>query len=145
MSASEVYKILAIRQKVFIVEQKCLYLDADGLDRDAWHLFGCDLHGTLIAYARLLPPNTRYKEPSIGRVIVSQKVRGIGLGRQLIHRCIEQCESEYPGETIRVSAQTYLEKFYRSFGFESVGQSYDDGGIEHIGMVKRDVGKLSEE
>ncbi len=127
--------MLAARQQVFMVEQACLYLDADGLDTQAWHLFGTDPDAALMAYARLLPPHTRYPEPSIGRVLVAKAARGIGLGRTLLTRCLEKCEAEYGDQTVRISAQVYLSAFYESFGFEVVGQPYDDGGIAHVKMV----------
>ena len=83
------YDILAVRQQVFILEQKCLYLDVDGRDKEALHLFG-SVSDEIGAYARVLPPNTRYVEPSIGRVLVVESARGEGLGRQLIGRCLEK-------------------------------------------------------
>ncbi len=133
--AAEVYEMLAVRQQVFVVEQACLYLDADGLDNEAWHLFGYDPSEALIAYARLLPPQTRYEEPSIGRVLVCKAARGVGVGRELISRCLRKCEMEYWHQPVRISAQVYLKAFYESFGFESFGRPYDDGGIAHIGML----------
>ena len=135
MSAAKVYGMLAVRQQVFVVEQACLYLDADGLDSLAWHVFGYDPSGRLAAYARLLPPETRYKEPSIGRVLVCKPARGVGIGRELISRCLEKCETQYSHPSVRISAQVYLTAFYQSFGFESVGEPYDDGGIAHVGML----------
>ncbi|KPQ37411.1 MAG: ElaA protein [Phormidesmis priestleyi Ana] len=135
LPATEVYEMLAVRQQVFVVEQDCLYLDADGRDSNAWHLFGYDPHQQLIAYARLLPPNTRYPEPSIGRVLVRKAARGHGLGRQLITLCLEKCGAEYPEQNVRISAQVYLTEFYKSFGFQPTGEPYDDGGIPHVGMV----------
>ena len=135
ISAAAVYEMLAVRQQVFVVEQACLYLDADGSDSQAWHLFGHDLSGRLVAYARLLPPQTRYEEPSIGRVLVGKAARGVGIGRELISRCLEKCEAQYSHPSVRISAQVYLTAFYQSFGFEPFGEPYDDGGIGHIGML----------
>lgn len=144
LSNAQFYDILALRQRVFILEQKCLYLDADGRDKEALHLFGCVCETSLkencskeiLAYARLLPPNTRYVEPSIGRVLVTESARGKGLGQRLIWLCLEKCEALYPDKCVRVSAQVYLKRFYRSFGFEVVGNVYDDDGIPHVDMVR---------
>ena len=134
LSNEQVYDILAARQKVFVLEQKCLYLDVDGRDRQALHLSDC-ANSKIVAYARLLPPNTQYAEPSIGRVLVLKPARGQGLGRELIQRCLEKCKQTYPAQPIKVSAQVYLQAFYQSFGFEAVGEPYDDGGISHISMA----------
>jgi ElaA protein len=48
------YEVLRLRQSVFVIEQKCLFLDADGLDPLAVHLMGWK-EGKLAVYARILP------------------------------------------------------------------------------------------
>ena len=40
---------------------------------------------------------------------------------------------------IKVSAQAYLERFYRSLGFEVVGPVYLEDGIPHLPMIRRIV------
>ena len=95
ISGAEMHEMLSERQKVFIVEQKCVYQDADILDYQSWHLVGRDLEGMLVAYARINFPGARYKEPSFGRIFTSQANRAIGLGRQIIQHCIEKCKIEY--------------------------------------------------
>ena len=135
LSNGQVYDILAVRQQVFVLEQKCLYLDVDGRDKEALHLFGSNDADEIVAYARLLPPNTRYVEPSIGRVLVVESARDEGLGRELIARCLEKCKQAYADHPVKVSAQVYLTQFYQGFGFEVVGEPYDDGGISHVGMI----------
>ncbi len=135
LSARGVYEILALRQNVFVLEQKCLYLDVDGLDIQAQHLLGRDDGGALVAYARLLPPHVKYTEPSIGRVLVDKAARGFGLGRRIVDLCLEKCAADYSDQGVRISAQVYLQDFYHSFGFERVGDLYDDGGIAHVEMV----------
>ena len=135
LSGTNVHEILAVRQSVFVVEQQCPYQDADGFDQTSWHLLGHNLESQLLAYARINFPGTRYHEPSFGRVLTTRAARGCGLGRQVVEQCILKCTEEYAGMTIRISAQTYLTRFYESFGFESVGQPYDEDGIEHIDMV----------
>lgn len=136
LSNGQLYDILAVRQQVFVLEQKCLYLDVDGCDREALHLLGNNRANQIVAYARLLPPNTRYAEPSIGRVLVVKSARRTGLSRELIERCLEKCELTYADYSVKISAQVYLREFYQSFGFEGVGEPYDDGGIPHVGMVR---------
>ena len=136
MSGSEVYEVLSERQKVFIVEQKCLYHDADKLDRKSVHLIGRGSDQILLAYARIIPPQTKGGSPSIGRVLITQTGRGVGFGRQLFQQCVDKCILEYPTVTIQISAQIRLVDFYNSFGFITVGQPYDDQGIDHIDMQR---------
>lgn len=135
ISGEEMHEILSIRQNVFIVEQKCVYQDADELDRCSWHLLGRSVDGTIVAYGRVNFPGSRYREPSFGRILTSKDVRGLGVGREVVRRCIELCKRQYPELDIRISAQTYLVDFYSDFGFEEVGEPYDDEGVEHIDMV----------
>ena len=135
ISGVEMHELLSLRQAVFIVEQQCIYQDIDEWDSQAWHLSGRDQTGKLIAYARITFPNTKSENPTLGRILVDSKNRRLGLGRETVKQCIQKCVLEYPDKPIRISAQTYLLTFYEAFGFESVGQPYDDEGVKHIDMV----------
>lgn len=136
-SGPEMHALLALRQAVFVVEQDCAYLDADDLDAVSNHFLARDETGLIVAYARITAPGTRFEEPSIGRVLVHFQQRGTGRGRELMARAIEFARNRYPGHNVRVSAQTYLLKFYQELGFELMGAPYDDEGIEHIDMLLR--------
>src|SRR5512134_2789224 len=83
LGVDALYESLAARQKVFALEQRCAFLDADGLDRRSWHLIAWDDRGgepSLAAYLRVLDPGTKFAEPSIGRVLTLPPHRGTGLG-----------------------------------------------------------------
>jgi ElaA protein len=72
LSTLELYEIMVIRQVVFSVEQNCVYLDADGYDQNAWHLFSWDEGSQKVtSYLRVLPAGVKYEEPAIGRVVTS--------------------------------------------------------------------------
>lgn len=133
----ELYDLLALRQQVFVVEQKCAYLDADGLDRTAWHLLGRS-KGKIVVYIRLIPPGTRYMEPALGRLLTHPSHRVRGLARTAVEKAVAKCRREYPGRGIRISAQTYLTDFYTGLGFSTRGEPYDEDGIPHIEMVNPD-------
>ena len=135
ISGAQMHKILSVRQTVFVVEQHCIYQDADDLDKDSWHLLGCDESDFLVAYARINFPGAKYQEPSFGRVLTTQTARGLGLGRKIVQHCIAKCGTEYPAMDVRIAAQTYLQTFYETFGFEVMSQPYDDEGVEHIDML----------
>ena len=128
-----VYDMLALRAKVFILEQGP-YLDPDGADRHGWHLLGRDESGALLAYLRLLDPGVKFAEPSIGRVVVDASLRGQGIGHDLVHEGIARCAALWPDRAIRISAQAHLQGFYRSHGFETVSDQYLDDGIPHVDM-----------
>ena len=128
-----VYDMLALRAKVFILEQGP-YLDPDGADRHGWHLLGRDESGALIAYLRLLDPGVKFDEPSIGRVVVEAGLRGQGVGHGLVREGIARSSVLWPKQAIRISAQAHLQRFYRSHGFETVSGEYLDDGIPHVDM-----------
>lgn len=135
LTTTRLYQILKIRQEVFAIEQNCVYLDADGKDMDALHVFAT-IDDELVAYCRVLPPGLKYPEASIGRVLSSSAARGSGAGRALMEYALTVCTELYPDSGIRISAQLYLEGFYSSFGFNSCSSPYDEDGIPHIEMLK---------
>ncbi len=136
------YRVLRARQEVFVVEQQCVFLDADGVDECCWHVLGWDLCeaadcGRLLAYARLVPPGLKHDEASIGRVLTVGTARGVGLGRRLMHEALDQCEQRWPAVGLRISAQHRLRGFYAGLGFVEHGEPYDEDGIAHVHMVRR--------
>ena len=133
----ELQAIHAARQRVFIVEQHCAFLDADAHDERAHHLAAWVAgEPEPVAYARLLPPGARYPEASIGRVLTSATMRERGLGRQLMARALLLVAAMWPQAAVRISAQTRLEPFYASFGFVVIGAPYLEDGIEHTEMLR---------
>lgn len=136
LSSAEVYKILQLRNEVFIVEQNCVYQDCDDKDFIAWHFCGWDGEN-LIAYTRLFDKGVSYPDAaSIGRVIIAPSVRRQNLGKELMIRSIEKIEELFGETTIRISAQVYLKRFYESFSFVQKGEIYLEDGIPHISMLK---------
>jgi len=132
---SELYDMMTLRQVVFVVEQNCPYLDADGRDQYSHHLMGYPQPGLLVAYTRIVNPGIVYQEASIGRVIIAQNYRNIGLGIVLMEESMKYAAELYGDVPIRISAQVYLKKFYTKFGFEQVSDSYLEDGIPHIEML----------
>lgn len=135
LSTSALYNILQVRSQVFVVEQHCIYADADGIDNQCHHLSITNTNAHIMAYARLIPPSVVYTECSIGRVLTSQAYRQLGYGKLIVKYAMEQCKILYPQHHIKIGAQLYLQAFYQSFGFVTCSQVYDEDGIEHIKMV----------
>lgn len=135
LSLEQLYDAIHLRQQVFVIEQECLYLDADGFDPACLHGLGYDDQGALMAYARILPPGVRYAEPSIGRVIVAEQLRGKGIGEALMKQALARSAALYPDMSVRISAQARLERFYQRLGFLTVSDLYDDTGIPHVDML----------
>ena len=136
LTVLELERIYTARQQVFVIEQNCVYLDADGRDSHSHHLTAWSAaHTVPLAYARLLAPGVNYAEPSMGRVITTEGARGQGLGRELVRRATQHAHAVYPGQGIRISAQSQLEDFYGEFGFLIVGERYLEDGIPHTQML----------
>jgi ElaA protein len=139
LTVDELYQVLALRSEVFVVEQKSIYLDADGYDRRSHHLLGIqpeEPEPFLAAYLRVLPPGLKYPEASLGRVVTSPRARRFGYGKTLVERGIAFIEANYPGAPIRIGAQHYLQRFYEGFGFRQISDVYDEDGIPHIDMLR---------
>ena len=139
LSLHQLYELLALRQEVFAVEQDCVYQDADGKDQQSWHLLGCDDRtGKLLAYCRLMPKGLVYEDYiAIGRVITAQEARGKGLGKKLMQEGIREIQKLLGAQAIKISAQSYLQKFYSELGFEATGEEYLEDGIPHIAMIRK--------
>jgi ElaA protein len=136
LTVLELERIYTARQQVFVIEQNCVYLDADGRDSLSHHLAAWSTaHPLPLAYARLVAPGVAYAEASMGRVITTQAGRGQGLGHELVKRVIEHAHAVYPGHGLRISAQSQLENFYAAFGFLIVGERYLEDDIPHTEMV----------
>lgn len=135
LSASELYKIMQLRAEVFIVEQNCPYQDADGKDLKSFHLMGYNESNDLVVYSRILPQNISYPEVSIGRVVSSPKVRGTGAGKQLMDSSLNAIKQKFGNVPVKIGAQSYLKKFYESFGFVQTSEEYLEDGIPHMEML----------
>ncbi len=134
LSLDEFYQILKLRIDVFVVEQQCAYHEIDGKDKIAKHVFKVDENGKICAYARLFDFGDEHV--SFGRFVVHPRYRKQSLGHELINYLIGYLEKNSKGLPIKISAQTYLEKFYKKHGFNRISAVYLDDGIQHIDMVK---------
>jgi len=136
LTPKELYKILQLRNEVFIVEQNCPYQDLDNKDLKAFHLMGTQ-DQQLVAYSRLLAPGISYSESSIGRVVSSPAARKSGMGKKLMAESILQIRNLFQTDIIRIGAQLYLKNFYESFGFRQEGEPYLEDQIPHIIMLRK--------
>jgi ElaA protein len=134
------YALLRLRAEVFVVEQACAFQDLDDADPACLHLLG-EMTGStgpqLQAYSRLVPAGLKYREASIGRVVIACARRGSGLGHALMHESVRQLHQLWGPQAIRLGAQAHLQGFYREHGFESDGAIYLEDGIDHIEMIRK--------
>lgn len=137
LSVSQLYALLQLRCAVFVVEQNCPYqdVDSDDLVGENRHILGWH-NGELVAYARILKSDDELEPVVIGRVVVSEALRGEKLGRQLMSKTLDSCARHWPDKPIYLGAQAHLQRFYRHFGFTPVSDIYEEDGIAHIGMAR---------
>lgn len=133
LTLEELYYLLQLRSEVFVVEQDCVYQDIDGKDQKSLHVIG-KKNNIIIAYTRLFKQGDYFKEASIGRVVVDKAQRQHNYGSQLIEASIIAINKVYKTTSIKISAQLYLENYYKKFGFKSTGNTYLEDGIPHISM-----------
>lgn len=142
LSRDELHAIVRLRLNVFVLEQECAYEDLDTKDLKSTQVFaikkGDDISigDSVAACLRICAPGVVYAEPSIGRVATRSDCRKRGLGIEIMNRAIDVCESSYPGQGIRISAQCYLKKFYLDLGFTATGETYLEDKIPHIQMFR---------
>ena len=142
LTRDQFHSILRLRIEVFVVEQNCPYPELDTKDLNSIQVYALKIDENIalgdsaVACVRICAPGVSYPEPSIGRVATRPDCRKIGLGIDIMKRAIETCESAYPGQGIRISAQCYLEKFYSDLGFSATGETYLEDDIPHIQMFR---------
>lgn len=135
LTVHELYDILKLRSEIFVVEQNCVYLDLDGKDKVALHLFG-EFEGTIVAHARLFKAGISFDNASIGRVTVAANYRDRKWGHDLMREAIAGILSHFGESKITIGAQLYLKKFYESQGFVQTSEMYLEDDIPHIEMQK---------
>ena len=134
LTTEELYQILRLRSEVFVVEQDCIYQDLDNKDQKAIHLYFKE-NDEILAYTRIFKAGYYYENPSIGRVVVSKKNRGQDIGKKIMIGSIEYIKQNIKGKKIELSAQKYLDKFYKDLGFYKIGEDYLEDGIPHQRML----------
>lgn len=134
LSVDELYRLLRLRQEVFVLEQACFYQDLDGKDRIAQQLWLEDDKGEILASCRLFKRGDFFWDAaSIGRVITSKKVRKKGLGRMLLQEALLILNAQNE-KKITIEAQCYAKSFYEKIGFHPISDVFLEDGIEHLLM-----------
>ena len=133
LSCYEIYEILKLRSEIFVVEQECAYLDPDGVDLGAYHVYLRD-GGEVVAYLRVIDRGMRLDEVSLGRVVSRYRRRGLGTAVML--EGIRVAKEKFGAEKIKIGAQRYAVPFYEQVGFRVIeGSEYIEDGQPHIYMT----------
>ncbi len=138
LSTTELYELLALRARVFVVEQDCAYLDLDGMDQESVHLLGWE-DGRLLAYARWFTAGADRHRPSppgtiaLGRIVTATDMRGRGLGHAAVAESLRRIDDPEPRGVV-IHAQSHLEQFYAEHGFVTEGDTFPEDDIPHLFM-----------
>ena len=124
------YLLWQLREAVFVVEQQCPYPELDGRDlepatRHVW----VSWNGQPVAYLRVLDDRTHAR---IGRVCVTADHRGRGLAGALMRAALDVV-GDRPS---RLSAQSYLVRWYERLGYAAAGPEFLEDGIAHVPMSR---------
>lgn len=132
LTNQELYQILKLRSEVFVVEQTAIYQDLDDIDYDSTHFFIKE-NDVVVSYIRTIPFGIKFTDAaSLGRVVSYPFVRNKGYSKALIQKGIAYL---FESETIiRIEGQSYLRKFYESFGFKVISGIYLVDNIDHYAM-----------
>ena len=120
-----------VRRQVFVEEQGISgQLEFDGLDEEAIHMAvknGDSVIGT--ARVRFLADG----QAKIERMAILKPFRRKGIGRGVISFLIGELKNRQAKYVI-LHAQHDVVPFYRSCGFEEVGNPFWEAGIKHLRM-----------
>ena len=140
--SEETQGIEQIRRRVFHEEQNIdEELEFDGLDETSEHL---------LAYLNQEPIGTlriREVDPKlvkIERLAVLSQFRNQGIGRKLMEYAIALITEKNQYEQIVIHAQYHLKNFYLTFGFQPVGETFEEAEILHIKMIKPTINVIKD-
>ena len=129
LDPATLYRILALRVDVFVVEQRCAYPELDGRDLEpTTRLVWAERDGAVLATLRVLAEVDGAVR--IGRVATAPGARGEGLAARLVGRALELAA----GRPVVLDAQSHLAGWYTRFGFVRAGPDFEEDGIEHTPM-----------
>jgi predicted GNAT family N-acyltransferase len=123
-----------IRFRVFVEEQGVPRdIELDERDPDCVHALAYE-HGKVVGTGRLLPREEGAGAAArIGRMAVLAESRGRGIGSRILESLIGKAR-ERGEKRVALSAQVHAVEFYRSHGFQPLGEIYEEAGIPHRKM-----------
>ena len=132
LSTEELYSIMELRVAVFVVEQECPYLEIDGLDRDAVHVW-IEEDGRILAYLRVMDRGVESEYVSIGRLVAAERRKGYG--SSILSEGIRVAKEYFGADKIYLEAQVYAKGLYEKQGFKAVSEEFLLDGIPHVKML----------
>lgn len=136
LSTNELFEILYLRTKVFVVDQKRVYQEVDEHDPEAIHVFDLE-DSQIVAYARVFKQNEKV---TFGRVVTNPDYRGQGLGNELMQHVFTTIQKDFPKKEVEIEAQVQVEGFYQKFHFQTQGAPFLFNHTPHLKMTHEMIG-----
>ncbi|KRN99881.1 GNAT family N-acetyltransferase [Companilactobacillus kimchiensis] len=131
LTTKELFEILYLRTKIFVVDQKRIYQEVDKHDLESIHVFKM-IDGKIAAYARIFNQNGNV---TFGRVVTDSKYRGQGLGKELMEHVLAVIKTDFAKKEIEIEAQVQVQDFYKKFNFKTEGETFLFNHTPHIKMT----------
>lgn len=135
-SDQELRKAFAIREEVFVIEQQVpANEEFDEFEDDSHHFVALDENENPIGSARW-----RYTEKGVKmeRFTVKKELRGKGLGTAIVQAVVDDISTHAEkGTYLYMHSQLDAVPLYAKFGFKKEGDQFDECGIMHYLMWKR--------
>ena len=132
LSTEELYSIMELRVAVFVVEQECPYLEIDGLDREAVHVW-LEENSRILAYLRVMDRGVESEYVSIGRLIAAERRKGYG--SRVLSEGIRVAKEYFGADKIYLEAQVYAKGLYEKQGFRVISEEFLLDSIPHVKML----------
>jgi predicted GNAT family N-acyltransferase len=128
-TAEDMPAALALRHEVFVIGQDVPEdLERDDMDAVSDHAVAI-VDGTVVGTGRLTPDGT------IGRIAVSDALRGKGIGAAVLTVLEDQAEARGLS-AVELHAQVHALGFYDRYGYVPCSEVYLEAGIQHQSMRK---------
>lgn len=129
LTTRELYEIVRARTEIFLLEQKIICQDFDGVDYTALHCF-LEQDGRVLAYLRAFPAEDG--SVRIGRVL--SITHGIGLGKALMQEALPHIKTRLNAASLTLHAQKHAQGFYEKLGFAVTSEDFLEEGVWHVAM-----------
>jgi len=130
----ELKQVFSIREKVFVEEQKVARDEEyDEFEEESTHFIAHDEEGNACGTARWRFTESGMK---LERFAVLKSHRGKGVGQALVKAVIDDIREnpKSEGKKLYMHAQLPAVSLYARFGFEKVGEQFEECNIMHYQM-----------
>jgi len=128
---ADLEKVFAIRREVFVGEQNCPP-ELEWENEDVSIHFLATVDGEAAGASRWRKTDKGYK---LERFAVLKPYRGKGTGQALVQAVLDDLPAD--ANCIYMHAQIDAVTLYQRFGFVKVGEQFEEAGIQHFTMEKR--------